>query len=240
MGVKAIAFKVWGEFAHFRRFYTTSSPLTFSFPPPPTVRGMVGALLGYHKDEYIEKTNPLSVGVAINSPIRKLRLGINLIYTKGSRGFDPTLFKETPRTQVPFEFLRDASYTIFVSGDERVLEELYTLLKEHRTHYTLSLGLSECLADFALEGFYTLEKCERAGEVSTVVPVENLLSIDFSAPQKLMKEKVPTALNQKREPLEFKEVLFNPDGGSLKGEFRDVWRVRETEKFVYLFTFPSQ
>ncbi len=239
MGVRAVAFKVWGEFAHFRRFYTTSSPLTFSFPPPPTIRGILGAILGYGKNEYIEKTNSLAVGIAINSPVRKLRLGLNLIHTKGSRGFAPTLLKKNPRTQVPFEFLRDASYTVFVSGKDGVLEKLSALLREHRTHYTVSLGLSECLANFAFEGLYSLEKCKKAGEVYTVVPVENLLRIDFSTPQKLMKEKIPTALNKKREPVEFKEVLLNPDGGSLKGEFKDVWRIRESENFIYLFTFPS-
>lgn len=240
MGLTAIAFKVWGEFAHFRRFYTTSSPLTFSFPPPPTVRGLVGALLGYSKESYIERTNPLAVGVEIRAPIRKIRLGLNLIYTKKGKKFDPTLFKETPRTQVPFEFLRDASYTIYVCGEVEVLRELIDLLKEHKTHYTLSLGLSECLADFAFEAVYTLEECQRADEISTVVPVENLASLDLSLSQKVMKERIPTALNPNREPVEFKDVLFNPKGGNLKGDFRNVWRIKENGKAVYLFTFPSQ
>jgi len=38
--METLVFDVKGDLGHFRKFYTTSSPLTFSFPPPPTVRGI--------------------------------------------------------------------------------------------------------------------------------------------------------------------------------------------------------
>ena len=235
-----LEFRIWGEFGHFKRFYTTSSPLTFSFPPPPTVRGMVGALLGFGKEEYIEKTNPLEVGIGIELPVKKIRLGINLIDTKRGKKFDPTLRKKNPRTQVLFEFLKDVSFRIFISGEKKLLNEIVQLLKEHRTTYTLSLGLSECIADFSYVGLYEIERSSRSKEISTVVPVENLVKLNLNFNQKVMKEKIPTAMDSDRKTLEFKEVLFNPEGGKLKGEFRDVWRIRETGESLYLFAFPSK
>ncbi|MFB3896899.1 MAG: CRISPR-associated protein Cas5, partial [bacterium] len=32
--MKILVFDIWGDLGHFRKFYTTTSPLSFSFPPP--------------------------------------------------------------------------------------------------------------------------------------------------------------------------------------------------------------
>lgn len=90
--MKVVAFDIWGDYGHFRRFFTTSSPLTYSFPPPTAVRGIVGAILGLDKDAYLESTADLYVGVRILMPVRRVRWEQNLIFTKGRGGkFDPTL-----------------------------------------------------------------------------------------------------------------------------------------------------
>lgn len=47
--MKVLAFDIWADYAHFRKFYTTTSPLTFSFPPPPTIAGILGAIYGTEK-----------------------------------------------------------------------------------------------------------------------------------------------------------------------------------------------
>ena len=239
-----VVFDIWGELGHFRRFFTTSSPLTFSFPPPPTIRGIVGAILGLGKEEYIGVTNQLDVGVSILNPVKKQRFGINLIYTKGSSGFDPTLFKDrksdrkTLRTQVQTEFLKDPKFRVYVSGNEKLIGELHSLLKDHRTNYTVSLGLSECLADFSLVGKFSARRIEVGNTINSVVPVENVLDVDFKL-GKVMKERVPSAMNENRETVEFKDVIFNPDGKPLKGKFKEIWEIEEIGEKVYLFTFPS-
>lgn len=241
-----VVFDIWGELGHFRRFFTTSSPLTFSFPPPTAVRGIVGAILGLRKEEYIGVTNGLDVGVSILSPVKKQRFGLNFIFTKGSRGFEPTLFRDrkgdvnkTLRTQVQVEFLKDPKFRVYVSGSEEVIGELHSLLKNHRTNYTVSLGLSECLADFSLVGRFRAEKAEVRNSVNSVIPVENVLDIDFRA-GKVMKERVPSAMNENRESIEFKDVIFNPEGKPLKGRFENIWEIGEIGEKVHLFTFPSR
>ena len=47
--MKVLVFDIYGDLAHFRKFYTTSSPLTFPFPPPSTIKGMLGAIIGVDK-----------------------------------------------------------------------------------------------------------------------------------------------------------------------------------------------
>jgi CRISPR-associated protein Cas5h len=50
--VKVIVFDIWGDYGHFKKFHTTASPLTFSFPPPTAVIGIVAAILGIDKENY--------------------------------------------------------------------------------------------------------------------------------------------------------------------------------------------
>ncbi|MDQ7055758.1 MAG: CRISPR-associated protein Cas5 [Persephonella sp.] len=95
--IKILSFDIWGEFGHFKKFYTTSSPLTFSVPPPTAVFGMLGAVLGFGKDEYLNYINAdtTKIGIQILKPIKKIRMSINLIDTKNSGSFH--LIKTEPR-----------------------------------------------------------------------------------------------------------------------------------------------
>ena len=240
--MKILSFSLFGDFAHFRKFYTTSSPLSFPFPPPPTIRGIVGAIMGFSKEEYLEKTKGISVGVSLKAPLKKVRMGLNLIFTKGSSGkFDPTLIpwrkgdvNKTLRTQIKAEFIKDPIYRIYLSADEDFIEELAGLLKEHRTNYTVSLGLSELVADFSFEGIYRGNRVDVSTKVDSVVPTELVQEIDLERPHRIGKERVPTDMGTDRKVLRYEDVIFNMDGGSLFGKFKDLIEL-ENGEVVYLW-----
>ena len=82
--MKVLVFDVWADYGHFRKYYTTSSPLTFSIPPPPTVAGMLGAIVGSPRDRYLVdfSMGQLLLGIGIPRPTRKTRMGIKLANTK--------------------------------------------------------------------------------------------------------------------------------------------------------------
>ena len=84
--MKTLVFDICGDYGHFKKFYTTSSPLTFCFPPPPTVRGMLGAIIGVDKIEYLNifSHKDCRIAIRILSPVKKTRIGINHINTKGN------------------------------------------------------------------------------------------------------------------------------------------------------------
>ncbi|WP_456460037.1 type I-B CRISPR-associated protein Cas5b [Desulfurobacterium sp.] len=248
MACRIIAFDIWGDLAHFRRFFTTSSPLTFSFPPPTTVRGIIGAILGLQKNEYIEITNRLSIGIYITSPIRKLRTGLNIIFTKRNDGkFEPTLFKDKKgndkknvRTRIQVEFLKDPGYRIFVAGDEKLLDSLLNYLPYHKTEYTVSLGLSECLADFKFTGEFTAEEVEETSEIHSVIPTRKIKNISLSNQIKLAKERIPIYMNAERIVQEYDNIVFETSGKPIKGAFKNVFHIKETGENIHLFTVPSQ
>ncbi len=238
--MKLLVFKIFGDLAFFRKFYTTSSPLTFPFPPPPTVRGMIAAILGLKKNEYLEKTRELWIGVKINSPIKKFRLGLNLINTKSSgRRFEPTLIAEkkenkNPRTQIKAEFIKDPSYTLYIASENNLFMKLYELLKEHKTHYTLSLGLSELLADFEFIGCYEAEKLEAAEKIHSVIPVASVKELDLEKISKIGKERIPVHMLPDRTVVKYEDVLFSLDGEKMCGNFWEVFRLPNGE-IVYLW-----
>jgi len=246
--MKVVAFDIWGDYGHFRRFFTTSSPLTYSFPPPTTVRGIVGAILGLSKDTYLQATANLAIGVRLLAPVKRVRWGVNLIFTKGKRGeFDPTLSSRrkgnvqgSVHTQVKVEYLKQPRFRLYIGGENALLNDLESLLKVHRTHYTVSLGLSELLADFAYMGTYRAEPLPPGTyEVTTVFPVDVLEGFDFNkegqqTTVKLGKERVPVYLTPDRTPFLYQNVVLEMQGRPIRARVREMYRLDNGE-VVYLW-----
>lgn len=174
-------FDIHGPYALFRKPYAPVSPVSYPFPPPPTVMGMIGAICGYGKDEYLDRVgwDETRIGVGIREPLQRFRTGINLINTKEGNFYDAV--GENQRIQIPHEFLKgqgdsDARFRIYVAGGPPdMMEDLGKHLEAGTTTYTLSLGLSECLAHHEYVGTYDASPLgEGVVEVDSVVPDEDV------------------------------------------------------------------
>ncbi|ADO45628.1 CRISPR-associated protein Cas5, Hmari subtype [Hydrogenobacter thermophilus TK-6] len=240
--MKVLVFDLFGDLGHFRKFYTTSSPLTFPFPPQPTIRGIIGAIMGFGKEEYLDKTKDIYVGVKIVNPIKKLRTGLNLIFTKGSSGeFDPTLdpsrkgdANKTLRTQVKFEFVKDPRYRIYISASEEFLKKLTDMVKNHKTYYTVSLGLSELLADFSFVGVFDSHPIDVSDRADSVIPSRIIREIDIGKVQKIGKERIPVVMDSNRMVKMYEDVVFSVEGGAIYGKFTDLIKLGNGE-VIYLW-----
>jgi len=242
--MKVVAFDIWGDYGHFRRFFTTSSPLTYSFPPPTAVRGIVGAILGLDKNAYLQVTANLAIGVRVLAPVKRVRWGTNLINTKSRSGgkFDPTLIwsrkeNKRPRTPIKAEYLKAPYFRLYIGGEGAPLEDLEALLREHRTHYTVSLGLSELLADFEYEGTHVAHPIPPgAYEVITVFPVDVLEDLSGSLREgvKFAKERVPVYLDFDRTPLLYQDVVLEVHGQAIQMRVKEMHQL-DTGEVVYLW-----
>lgn len=140
-----LVFDVFGEWAHFRRYYTTTSPLTFPAPPRTTIIGLLGAILGIDKDQNPESFSPekCRVAVCILNPIQTFRLKEN--WRQGASG--PEAFATA---RVPVELVRNPGYRIFVQhSDATLLAKFRKYVENGESHYTPCLGITECLAEIS-------------------------------------------------------------------------------------------
>ncbi len=244
---KILVFDIWAEYAHFRKFYTTTSPLTFSVPPRTALCGLLGAIIGLEKDNnnYLQffTLAKLSIAVRIINPIKKTMLAQNLIDTKTAHG--PGMNIITQRTQVSFEYLKSPKYRIFFTHSD---DELYTKLKnhlnEHKSVYTPVLGLSENLADFKFIGEY--EVSDRSSNdyvsINTAIPL-SLINMEeqkiFDYESEYFSERLPLELTTERVVTKFDDVLFERTGKPinvvLKNSFYQlIYNNNSTDNIVFL------
>jgi len=239
---KVLIFDIWGDYGHFRKFYTTSSPLTFSIPPRTSLCGLLGAIVGLGKNEYLYYFSKKDAKIALKllHPIKKTRLGINLINTKGNYW---TLIRKSghePRTQIRTEFIRDAKFRVYVFHvDEKIHETLKDNLSQHKSFYTPSLGLSELLCNFFYVGeFGVSERGEEKSEINSVVPISGLVqrrdNIEFEPGKKYFKEKLPIEMTSERVVTEYGEVIYEAEGKSIMAIPKKFWELENGERIIFL------
>jgi len=218
---KIICFDIWGVYAHFRRIYTTTSPLTYSIPPRTAISGMIGAIIGLSKEnnEYLKyfKKEDSKIALRIILPIRKVRIPINLINTKEAMGPGMNIIKT--RTQIRFEFLKSPKYRIyFWHKDSCIYERLKKYLINHKSYYTPSLGLSENIANFEYVSESGIEKRDEKGysSIHSVLPLDKVSlenGIDISKQDReYFKERIPIFMNCERIVQKYSDVLFERNG----------------------------
>lgn len=233
---KILKFKLWGDYAHFKKYYTTTSPLTFEFPPPPTIIGIISAIIGLDKEEYLnyfQDADEYKIALSLNAPVNKVRWTQNLIDTKHH------FWKIHNRTQIRIEFLKNPSYTIyFWHKNEAIYQSLNEYLVQHRSVYSFGLGLSELLANFVFDGEKDVQNINDTElvHINSVVPAEALVEnkIDYEIGKEIFGVNYPIFMNTERIVQKRGSVLFERKGKPLKCKPESYWQVETGEKIVFL------
>ncbi|MEW5820539.1 MAG: type I-B CRISPR-associated protein Cas5b [Cyanobacteriota bacterium] len=221
--MEILTFDIQGKFAHFRKFYTNSSALSYFIPPRTTIIGIIAAILGRERDEYYEEfsSDLCKIGVKVNNKIKKATQRLNYLKIEnksdlnGSKG----------RTQVPFEIVMPenikksyVSYKIFFwHNDAKLLQELYNRIKTKRYHYPITLGTANFTAFINNERLITSNELTETENLDSFIEVNSALNLDkisdfnFSDGHKniLITEKIPLAFNKDRELINHAEIIFS-------------------------------
>ncbi len=238
--MRVLVFDIFGDLAHFRRFYTTSSPLSFSFPPPPTIWGMLGAIAGIDRKSYIEVFSPenCKISLQIINPIRKIRLGLNLINTKGNFWQPVKTKNHDARTQVKTEFIKDPRYRIyFYHKDEDIFENITNKIKNHETFFTFSLGLSELIGDFQFIKVTEFIEIKEKDEVyiHSLLPMSYISEskIIFEEDKSYFRERIPVIMNKERVVEKYEDVIYESNGKPIKALVNSYYKGEETNVILF-------
>ena len=236
MNDKILIFDIWADYAHFRKYSTTVSPLTFSIPPRTAICGLISAIIGLGKDQYLEHFSKKQANIAIRiiSPIKTTRISHNLIDTETASGMN--LIKN--RIQILFEYVKDVKYRIYFRHENT---ELYNKTKEflenHKSVYTPCLGLSENIANFCYIGerIYKEVIIDDFVKIDSVIPrpKDSLVDIDIEEEKEYDDELMPIVMNKDRIVEEYNNIYFERNGLPIIAKVNKFYEVGD-ERILFL------
>lgn len=246
--MNVLVFDIFAQYGHFKIPYTTTSPLTLPVPSKTAIYGIIGAIIGLDKNDYLSQFQEevCRIAIGIKKPIKKTHLSENLINTKnvGKSAMFARMKprKAAPRTQVKIEFLKEPGYRIYIGHDNKTLmEEMNSLIKEHKSVYTVSLGLSECLANFEYIGFYQTEYVKDNREFvsfNSILPLEFTPSTDnikLDDDKYFIRTHLPLEMKPDRELLKTGDFLIEVKGKTITARVHTYHKIIGLNESILLF-----
>ena len=247
-----LIFDIGSEYGHFRKYNTTTSPLTYSIPTRTAIAGILGAILGMEREiadgvypdgavpvqEFFSKANS-NIAIQILNPVKKENVAMNLINTKTSF-FDLT---KAGRTQIEFELVKDVKYRIFfaLNNNEEVFNELTQRIKFKKHHFSPYLGLAQFTATV---DFVDIKQAELIGnadenyvDIVTVVNLSKTISdqpIEFDYSAMYSANNMPIEMNRNREVQEYSEVLIEKNGLPVKAKVKQYYKIENYGNILFL------
>lgn len=231
---KILVFDIFADYGHFKKPYTTTSPITYSFPSRTTIIGVIGAILGIEKNIVNEELSSENSNIALQilKPIKKIMIGHNLIDTKKAI----KMARIKTRTQVKFEYVKDVKYRIYFQSDNEYYEKLKKLLENHQTVYSLSLGLSECLANYEYIGEYNISKKVGDTDIVSVVNTKfiNFESVNFNTETEIFSDRFARDMKKDREVIEYSDIIFERNAKKIPLKNIEYYKVEDKGNIIFL------
>ncbi len=195
--MKVLAFDIWGDYAHFKKVYATTSAISYLVPTKPAIYGYIGAIVGLQKfgNEYLQHFSDKAcmVGLSLLGSVSietrysdagengeatlMRRMGVNLRAQLG-----PRKESDSPKPTL-MEFVWRPKYRVYVQHrDKELYQRLKENLAEHRCVYTPTLGLAGLLSNFYFLGEYEtdVKKSEAPVLVHSIIPKKQFGGFDNS------------------------------------------------------------
>lgn len=230
-----IVFDTFGEYGHFRKFNTTTSPLSYLIPSPTAIAGLLGAILGIERENdkgtvsrgsetlrNVFSSENTKIAIRILGKAEKICMAFNLLDTGSPQSF----FNITNRTQIEYELLKNPAFRIFLDWQHSKRDELIERIVNKRFHFNPYFGLSQFTANVAWVGEKPAEKLESNNFVSfnSVLNLSLLygtadpVNFDQMKTQHIQVETLPLEMLPNRIISRYGEVLMETSGGSISAK----------------------
>ncbi|HBM74862.1 MAG TPA: type I-B CRISPR-associated protein Cas5 [Clostridiaceae bacterium] len=218
-----IIFDLRGRFAHFRKFYTNSSSLSYAIPPRTAVMGIVAAILGLPRDSYYERFSREKMYIAVRKMNSTRNIMQTVNYIKATDDKSVMLPKE--HTQIPFEIVtgkNGVTYRIYVHNeDKELMNELMYRCMNRKPYFSPYLGAAPfgCNISFIARTNGKLLQDSNYIEISSAANTSNIMDGGLQIGEEdimLLKEKMPSEILNDRVLTKASSYLFDSHGNSLR------------------------
>lgn len=226
--MKLLVFDIKGFFAHFRKHFSTTSSLSYSFPPRTAVVGLVAAIMGYDRDSYYEvfSSEKCRIALQVKSPVRHITNTLNYLMTdkpltlKKLRGVggsmqvhvDMLVSGEQKPTMLSFK-------VFFNHEDGKLLNEFAGRVRSRRFAYPPFMGTANNIAEVEYVDLVDAEVYRPSGEIEahTLVPVSAIRRI-YPQPERriYIEELVPADFAGDRKLKRMENYVYEGGGKPLK------------------------
>ena len=248
---RAVVFDVGSSFGYFRKGFTTTSALTHALIPRSAIEGLVGAIVGLSSEEYPEKLYDSKIAVEIRSPVKKMNM--RYMHTNPDWWQEVSLYmrKQERKSQrliqfaVPasVEFLLNPVYRIYFDN-EKVAEELATLLRKRETYYTPYLGTSSMICFTKYIGIHDYDSFSTKEHIvikSTLPFKDKIPNIRLDKNLRFaIEEGLPIHVDKDRVPAGTYKVLYSPELGSISVADNELVEIHTEKEDIYVKFLPTQ
>lgn len=245
---KCLVFDLKGPMAHFRKYYTNSSSLSYLVPPRTVIAGLIAGLLGLPSEKHITgeqeayyerfNDNNCFISVSLRSRIRRMMQTVNYLKTTSISALDGS----SGGTQIPLEILvpeerdQDIVYRIYFyhRDDKEIYDTFKKRLENQSFLYPPYLGLSEFLAsiDYIGEGKVDLVSKKEIDVTSTCRLADVDLNFEGNDFQYLT-EKMPVNFLNDRTPQKPDDYVIEAKGKMIKATLKSGY-------MAYVVSYPEK
>jgi CRISPR-associated protein Cas5h len=241
---RIISFKLSGKFAHFSKFYTNSSSLSYLIPPRTAIAGLLASILKIPRDEYYELMSEENLKISVRIPrglvIRKQTHSMNNLHSEYYKLLSTGKGK-IQHSQCKLELLMSPpggliEYILYLGGSStnQVITDIFNTLNAGSMGYGIYLGQRQFKAEISsLIDYKGSEICfySEFHKVESICLKENVLDLEMFDEYKVLVEQIPVAFKKmmkknmiSREPISVKDVVFERNGKELKGKFKNCYK----------------
>lgn len=215
----AVIFDCSSSMAMFRKPYTTTSSVSFAFPPPSAVAGLISAIVGLDngavqngaRAEYwdAKELKGTCIALSVLAPTRWLRAAMNFWNAK-----EP---QKHPHIQIQHQFVASPKYRIFVEGG--IEDRLRRHLENGSFVYTPFLGVAYAIAKVDYCGHCVSQPVEgKRIVIDSLLPWEDDKGIQLDIEQLsqtggVFSELVPFRMTKERGLVESIKVVYPAKAG---------------------------
>jgi CRISPR-associated protein Cas5h len=228
-----LLFDLFADYAQLKKYYTTMSPLSFAIPPGTVIRGMLGALIGIDKEISPEYFHDVDISMRVINPIKKVVIPENLLKTLSKKHF--SRFENHKPTNI--EFVKDVRYRIYLKTENvEIYEHIKKYLFNHSSVYTLSIGISEALANFENVAETNIESSLSGKNIiHSIIPTDFITSaseITFDDVE-IFTVKLPMKMKNDREVIEYREFAYERKGHPIEAKIDEAVSLSNGEHVVF-------